>query len=109
MQSRNSIYYFRWPIPRALHPAQKPSTLKLSLCKREPKRALRLSRYLSHMGERWQAVKDVAQMDYKDVRKFLTDHFRQLFETQRAKMDNEGRLPQRKQLKTTKRYCWETY
>lgn len=48
-------------------------------------------------------------MDYKDVRKFLTDHFRQLFETQRAKMDNEGRLPQRKQLKTTKRYCWETY
>jgi hypothetical protein len=58
------------------------------------------------MGERLQAVRDVAQMDYKDVRKLLTDHFRQLLEMQRVKMDDGGRLSfidRRKRLKTAKR------
>ncbi|WP_436093867.1 DUF6538 domain-containing protein [Bosea sp. LjRoot237] len=46
-RSKSGIFYLRWPIPRRLHPTNKPSTLRMSLKTRDPKAALRLSRSAS--------------------------------------------------------------
>ncbi|WP_420712613.1 DUF6538 domain-containing protein [Frigidibacter sp. RF13] len=34
--SRHGIYYFRWPLPRNLHPAGRASDVRLSLKTRAP-------------------------------------------------------------------------
>ncbi|WP_436003563.1 DUF6538 domain-containing protein [Rhizobium sp. LjRoot30] len=52
VKSRCGVFYLRWPLPKQLHPQKKASTLKLSLQTRDPRKALRLSRSLSQIGER---------------------------------------------------------
>jgi hypothetical protein len=38
--SRHRVYYFRWPLPRELHPRGRQSTIKVSLRTRDPKQAI---------------------------------------------------------------------
>jgi len=91
-KSRNGVFYFRWPIPKELHPARKPSTLKLSLSTREPRKALRLSRYLSQIGERVNEDGIAYKMRYEELRKVLIEHFRQMLAEAKAKMNDIGPL-----------------
>jgi integrase len=49
--SRHRVYYFRWPLPRALHPLGKVTILKVSLRTRDPKQAISLSRHLGYVAQ----------------------------------------------------------
>ncbi len=91
-QSRNGVFYFRWPLPKQLHPQGKPSTLKLSLRTREPQKALRLSRSLSQIGERLNEYGLNSGMRYDELRARLTDHFRVLLDQVKEEIDATGPL-----------------
>lgn len=92
VKSRNGIFYLRWPIPTQLHPQNKQSTLKLSLRTRDPRKALRLSRSLSHVGDQLNDHGIVHGMRYSEIRTLLTDHFRELLEQSQNEIDAKGRL-----------------
>lgn len=91
-QSRNGIFYFRWPLPKRLHPQGKPSTLKLSLRTREPQKALRLSRSLSQIGVQVNEHGLQSGMRYDELRALLTDHFRGLLDNAKNEIDATGPL-----------------
>lgn len=92
VKSRCGVFYLRWPLPKQLHPQKKTSTLKLSLQTRDPRKALRLSRSLSQIGERWNEYGIAYGMRYEELRNLLTEHFRQLLDKAKAEMNDTGPL-----------------
>ena len=73
---RHRIYYFRWPIPRALHPRGRLTTLKVSLRTRDPKHAISLSRHLGYVAQVLVMHGATNGMDFDQIRALLTEHFR---------------------------------
>ena len=51
IRSRHGIFYFRWLLPQWLHPKGKASDIKVSLRTRDPREALRMSRYLGYVAD----------------------------------------------------------
>ena len=92
VKSRCGVFYLRWPIPKQLHPQKKSTTLKLSLQTRDPRKALRLSRSLSQIGDRLNNQGLAFGMRYDELRETLTDHFRQLLDQAKAEMNETGPL-----------------
>ncbi|WP_442981142.1 DUF6538 domain-containing protein [Rhizobium sp. SL42] len=105
MKSRCGVFYLRWPIPKQLHPQKKASTLKLSLQTRDPRKALRLSRSLSHIGEQWNEYGIAYGMRYEELRGALTEHFRGLLNQAKTEMNATGPLDEelRQAYETSKR------
>ncbi|TBA43648.1 site-specific integrase [Rhizobium ruizarguesonis] len=92
VKSRCGVFYLRWPLPKQLHPQKKASTLKLSLQTRDPRKALRLSRSLSQIGERLNEYGIAYGMRYEELRNVLTEHFRQLLNEAKTEMKDTGPL-----------------
>ncbi|RVU13472.1 site-specific integrase [Rhizobium sp. RMa-01] len=90
LKSRNGIFFFRWPIPKELHPSRTPTTIKLSLGTREPQKALRLSRYLSQIGQRLNDHGRATAMNYADIRTLLKRHFAEQLATRKSELDSHG-------------------
>ncbi|SPH18762.1 hypothetical protein DEA8626_02306 [Defluviimonas aquaemixtae] len=74
--SRHGIFYFRWPIPAALHPLGKRTDIKISLRTRSPGLAMRLSRSLISAGQSALERASRHAMRYQDIRQHVQDHFR---------------------------------
>lgn len=92
LKSRNGIFYLRWPLPREIHPQKLPSDIKVSLQTRDPRKALRLSRVMIHIGEHYNNVGIAYRMDYQDLRTALQDHFRALRDETKKEIDAAGGL-----------------
>lgn len=92
VKSRCGVFYLRWPLPKQLHPQKKASTLKLSLQTRDPRKALRLARSLSQIGERLNEYGIAYGMRYDELRETLTYHLRQLLDQAKAEMNETGPL-----------------
>ena len=92
--SRHGIYYFRWPLPAALHPERKSSTIKVSLQTRDPKEALRWSRILSYVGQVGISHGIGHGMTFEEIRKLLLAHFSQMLTERKAQIAMGGRLSQ---------------
>ncbi|MEW9534902.1 hypothetical protein MRBLRC7O_000099 [Agrobacterium radiobacter] len=92
LKSRHGVFYFRWPLPKQLHPRQKSETIKLSLRTRDPRKALRLSRSLIQIGE--ELVEDgiAYGMRYDEIRAALIRHFKDLLEKKKHDIAATGRL-----------------
>ncbi|MBR0554994.1 site-specific integrase [Ciceribacter sp. L1K23] len=105
VKSRCGVFYLRWPLPKQLHPQKKASTLKLSLRTREPRKALRLSRSLSQIGEQLNEHGIAYGMRHEELRGVLTEHFRQLLEEAKTEMNDTGPLSEldRQTYETSKR------
>ena len=91
-QSRHGVWYLRWPIPRALHPARKQSSVRVSLQTHDPKKALRLSRSISHMADMVIEGGTKRGMRYDEIRALLKDHFQQLLDRRKERIGQTGRL-----------------
>ena len=74
--SRHNIFYFRFPIPPALHPLGKASEIRLSLGTREPKEALHIARGLAYLGSVLINSESVLSMDFEDIYELMGEHFR---------------------------------
>lgn len=92
VKSRCGVFYIRWPLPKRLHPQNKAATLKLSLQTRDPRKALRLSRCLSQIGERLNEHGIAYGMRHEELRSILTEHFHQLLDEAKAEMNDTGPL-----------------
>lgn len=90
--SRHNVYYFRWPIPAKLHPTRKVHHIRLSLGTRSPAAALSYARFLTYHAEEVQRRLYRGCMDYKELRKALTDYFSKMLLKRQALMDNKGPL-----------------
>ncbi|MDL2410086.1 hypothetical protein PY650_31615 [Rhizobium calliandrae] len=99
------VFYLRWLLPKQLHPQKKASTLKLSLQTRDPRKALRLSRYLSQIGERLNEYGIACGMRHEELRSVLTEHFRQWLDEMKSQMNDTGPLSEldRQTFETSKR------
>ncbi|MBX9469460.1 MAG: hypothetical protein KL839_17090 [Rhizobium sp.] len=94
LKSRHGLFYFRWPLPKQLHPRGKAETIKLSLQTRDPQKALRLSRPLIQIGEQLNDHGIAHGMRYDELHGLLKKHFRELLDTVRNEIDIRGRLPE---------------
>ncbi|MBX5231620.1 site-specific integrase [Rhizobium sp. NLR4a] len=105
VKSRCGVFYLRWPLPKQLHPQKKASTLKLSLQTRDPRKALRLSRSMSQIGERLNEYGIAYGMRHEELRSVLTEHFRQLLNDAKTEMNDTGPLSEldRQTYETSKR------
>lgn len=92
LKSRHGVFYFRWPLPKQLRAPGTAATIKISLQTRDPRKALRLSRPLIHMGEQLNEHGLAVRMEYKELRELLTQHFRDLLNKVTNEIDREGRL-----------------
>jgi integrase len=92
LKSRNGVFYLRWPLPRQLHPQKLASDIKVSLQTRDPRKALRLSRLMIHIGEQYNNVGIACRMDYQDLRTTLQNHFRELRDETKKEIDAAGGL-----------------
>lgn len=92
LKSRHGVFYFRWPLPKRLHPEGRAETLKLSLRTRDPQKALRLSRPLIQIAEQLTDHGIAYGMEYKELRELLIQHFRDLLNRVTNEIDRTGRL-----------------
>jgi integrase len=79
-------------MPKALYIAKRNSFLKVSLGTRDPKTALNLSRILVHIGLQINRLGVSSNMRFDEVRQLLRDHFSQMLEKEKERIDGEGRL-----------------
>lgn len=89
-RSRHNIYYFRWPIPKRLHPEGKPSHVKVSLNTREPKEALRSAHFLEYHADLIFQHGSLVHMDYADIRKAVHGYLSKALKERKAEIDRQG-------------------
>lgn len=90
--SRHNVYYFRWPIPAALHPQRKHTHIKVSLKTREPREALRLAKQLAYHTEQLVQRLD-SSMDYTEIKNILQAFFSRWLSLRKAEIAKSGQLP----------------
>ncbi len=100
--SRHRVFYFRWPVPKTLHPLRRPSSIKVSLQTRDPKFALYLARILSYAAERLLASGALQGMRYEEMRAVVRRHFADLLAKKKALIAESGRLTEAEIAKHTK-------
>lgn len=91
--SRHGIFYFRYPLPTANHPAQKRGHVKVSLATREPRQAAQYARLLAVAGQTLLARPMVLAMRYDEIRKHVQEHFSQMLREFRVGIAKDGPLP----------------
>ena len=91
-KSRHDIYYFRWPIPRHLHPRSKATDIKVSLQTRTPQIALQRSRVLVCAGQSAMTTASVSAMRYDEIRRHVREHFTLLLENFREDVAVGGQV-----------------
>lgn len=88
-RSRHGIFYFRWPISRAIHPKGLRSDVKLSLDTRCPRRALTLARLL--MGTAATGIAGAARhMRYDEIRQHVREHFQTALAAFKERVASDG-------------------
>lgn len=90
--SRHSIYYFRWPVPKKLHPQGKSGYIKVSLSTRNPKEALRLSTFLEYGAQRLIHTKDFSSMNYGEITEIIRSYFVNLLDKRKEAIYQNGPL-----------------
>ena len=92
VRSRHGIYYFRWPIPQSLHPLGKASDIKVSLRARDPREALRMSRYLGYVADTLIERAVASEMRYDEIRGVIKRHFKAFLDKKKDEIGAHGRL-----------------
>jgi integrase len=91
-RSRHSIYYFRWPLPRAAASDGPARHLKVSLETRDPKLALRLAQQFGYLAQRLVVQGIQAGMRFEEIRAVLQKHFQDRLLALKARIAVDGRL-----------------
>lgn len=90
--SRHGIFYFRYPLPTACHPARKRGHVKMSLATRERKQAGQFARLLAVAGQSLLSQPKVLAMRYDQMRRHVQEHFSQMLRDFRERSDADGPL-----------------
>lgn len=90
--SRHNVFYFRWPLPKSLHPCRKSSDIKLSLHTKDFNEAMQLSRLLAYAAHVLFVRLKNQDMRYDEIREILRQHFTGLLTKVQDGISQEGRL-----------------
>jgi len=90
--SRHRVYYFRWPLPKALRVTGRTAFIKLSLGTREPKEALLLANTLAYHADSFVKKERVHLMDYAEAKNLLENHFAEILSRRKTAIDKDGPL-----------------
>lgn len=90
--SRHNVFYFRWPLPKTLHPCRKPSDIKLSLRTKDFNEAMHLSRLLAYTAHTLSVRLKNQDMRYDEIRDVLRQHFAGLLKKVQDGIAQDGRL-----------------
>lgn len=90
--SRHGVYYFRWPLPPALHPSHCRSDIRVSLCTRSPAVARHAARVLAIYGQAQVVVAIHRGMRYDAIRRHVRDHFREMLRKLKERVSEAGPL-----------------
>lgn len=91
-QSRHGIFYFRWTLPKQAQADSAGLCIKISLRTREPQRALRFAAPLRYLAQGLIDRGAHQQMNHKELRELVHEHFAKLVANAKARIDNEGPL-----------------
>ena len=90
IQSRHNIFYFRYPLPKAIRQQGRTAYVTLSLRTRDPKEALQLANILSYHAGVITSSGLIMQMDYGDVVAELKKHFLERVEAAKKRIYKNG-------------------
>lgn len=90
--SRHGIFYFRYPLPTANHPARKRWHVRISLSTREPRQAAQFARLLAVAGQSVLSRPMVLAMRYDEMRQHVQEHFSQMLRDFRERAATDGPL-----------------
>lgn len=93
IKSRHDIYYFRYPLPVSQCGVER--RVSISLRTRCPREALRLAKVLEYHSANLIAKIDIERMDYLEIISILKDHYSEVLERSKARINTVGRLPKR--------------
>jgi len=88
-RSRHSIFYFRWPLPKAPDSANRAS-IRLSLGTRCPKLAGQLARHLASCGDVLRHSKALSNMRHDELRGLIHQFFKKALLRQTDKLNANG-------------------
>ncbi len=91
-QSRHGVYYFRWPLPRRLHPSGRASQIRVSLRTRVPRQAQSMSRQLALAGQSAIRTAFRADMTYEEMRQHVQEHFASSLATHQSAILEDGQV-----------------
>lgn len=91
-RSRHGVFYFRWSLPKQPDYGRSPCCIKFSLRTREPQQALRLATPLRYLAQRLIERGAHRQMNHKELRDLVHQHFAKLVANAKVRIDNEGPL-----------------
>ena len=86
--SRHGVYYFRWPLPRAVN--QKRATIRISLRTRCPDRAGDLARYLASCGRLVRDNSALARLRQDEIREKVQAYFKAQLDQYLDWLDRRG-------------------
>ncbi|MCM0755173.1 site-specific integrase [Desulfovibrio aminophilus] len=90
--SRHNVYYFRYPLPKAIQSAGVAREIKISLHTRDSRRALQTSRLLAYVGDIMANKAIQGGMTYAEIRAILREHFTAFLNNQRNQIESTGQL-----------------
>lgn len=88
--SRHGIFYFRFPISADSNRGGKRSHIKLSLGTRDPREALKISRFLGAAGQSVISQPIVRAMRYDEMREHVRTHFSQVLARFKERVAEDG-------------------
>ncbi len=90
--SRHNIYYYRFPLPKEIHPKHKSTHIRLSLSTCNEREALYTSNMLTyHANETLDTLQSI-DMNYEQIRLKITERLTQLIKDSKTKRLKEGEL-----------------
>lgn len=96
VKSRHAIYYFRYPLPKAIQKPRATNRISISLNTRCPKQALQLSKILEYHALIIMQNKAIYHMDYVEVVSLLKGHFAELLDDAKSKINKNGPLTEQR-------------
>lgn len=90
--SRHGLFYFRYPIPRGLHPLGTSTTVKFSLRTRDFRVALDRSQRLRYVAGLLCQHGTDSRMNYAEIRAMLTDYFCTTLAAKKNAISSDGPL-----------------
>lgn len=90
--SRHNVYYFRFPLPKEIHPKHKSTHIRLSLSTSNEREAMYTSNMLTYHADKILNTLQSTDMNYEQIRLKITERLTQLIKDSKTKRLKEGEL-----------------
>ncbi len=90
--SRHNVYYYRFPLPKEIHPKHKSTHIRLSLSTSNEREALYTSNMLTYHADEILNTLQSTNMNYEEIRTKITERLTQLIQDSKTARLKDGAL-----------------